>query len=339
MTQQEVVLDGGSINIFYDIILSKGTVIANGGPGAPAEKPHSGYSGTPTGGTGGMGCISIGSISTGTYEPTKDSFNITKNGENVTITGNDKVNGYGEYEATLVPQEGYNINNISVKMGEKILDLGTDYTYENGTLTILTIQDDIVITAKAIQLTANEYGRKIRYNANGVDDWKIFYNNKETSEIFIITSDYLENTKLPENIGMTTQNKYQAYFENIPDENAQIEPIVRNRFLMNWNNRNTTANIKCVSKLLNTAQWQVFAQRENSYAIGSPTIEMWIKSWNDIYESEKLFYSTTNVSDGYFINDREENTESTNIEYDTISKLQGYNNELYYPHKRKIQRM
>lgn len=333
MILQEVVLDGGSINIFYDTIQSKGTISANGGIGAPTDRI---YNDSPTGGTGGTGSISIGSIVTRTYKPSRDSFMITKDGNNVTITGNDKVNGYGTYVATLEPEIGYNINNINVKMGDTILTLGTDYTYVNGILTIFSIQDDVEIIAEAIEITANVYGQKIKYSANGVDDWKIFYNNKETNEIFIITSDYLENEKLPENIGMAMQNKYQVYFKNIPNEKAQIEESVRNRFLMKWNNLNKIPNIKCVSKLLNTSEWQIFANRENSYAIGSPTIEMWVESWNNVYENEKLSYSTTNISDGYFINAGEEKIENTNIEYNIIGKMQGYNNELYYPHKRKI---
>ncbi|MCI8345420.1 MAG: hypothetical protein HFJ42_05615 [Clostridia bacterium] len=58
---QEEVLDGGSINIFYDTIEQRGTIYANGGAGGNVT------SGGIQGGRGGNGSISIGSISTGAY--------------------------------------------------------------------------------------------------------------------------------------------------------------------------------------------------------------------------------------------------------------------------------
>lgn len=55
---------GGSVNIFYNTINNMGTITANGGAGGVAVKPVE----SAPGARGGNGCISIGSISSGTYE-------------------------------------------------------------------------------------------------------------------------------------------------------------------------------------------------------------------------------------------------------------------------------
>ena len=319
---------GGSLNIFYRNVRSKGTLSAIGGKALYGE-------GGNAGGAGGNGTISIGKIIEGTYEPVTDNQTISLTAENATITGEETVKTFSPYTATISPNEGYNITNIIVKMGERYLELGNDYTYENGTLNINIITENVEIKVETTKLTGANYGQEVIYEAKGVSKWKIFYNDPITKEIFIIASDYLENSKIPENAGMTNLNTYQAYFENIP-EYTEIPDETRNRFLMKWNNSKTSKSIKCVSKLLDTTVWSEFATKPNSYAIGSPTIEMWMKSWNAVYPDEKLSYSSNGSNDGYYINVGEETQENTIINYDQIGKMQGYNNTLYYPHKRRI---
>lgn len=54
-----VALGGGSINIFYRDSFVKGTITASGGAGGTTTKA--------SGGSGGAGCISYGSIASGSY--------------------------------------------------------------------------------------------------------------------------------------------------------------------------------------------------------------------------------------------------------------------------------
>lgn len=66
-----------------------------------------------------------------------------------------------------------------------------------------------------------DYGKIINYSANGVNNWKVFYN--DGTNVYLITSDYLENTLIPENIGIGIGGKYGVYFKNVNNnEAAQI---------------------------------------------------------------------------------------------------------------------
>lgn len=65
----------GSINVFYNTYFKKGTIHATGGASHSGSTGTSGnqYSGyttvSATGGAGGDGCISCGSIASGSYVP------------------------------------------------------------------------------------------------------------------------------------------------------------------------------------------------------------------------------------------------------------------------------
>lgn len=61
---------GGSINLFYKVNVTKGTILVNGGTKGNAQSVISttvGYDYGYAGGNGGSGCITIGNISTGTF--------------------------------------------------------------------------------------------------------------------------------------------------------------------------------------------------------------------------------------------------------------------------------
>lgn len=70
-------------------------------------------------------------------------------------------------------------------------------------------------------------------------------------------------------------------------------------------------NSKCVSTLLNTENWNALissnlktkAGAENVKSIGSPTVEMWMESWNVVYPRERLECrkKTSDESFGYEI--------------------------------------
>lgn len=63
----------------------------------------------------------------------------------------------------------------------------------------------------------------------------------------------------------------------------------------------TMRNTKCVTTLLDLNSWRGFVDRNKAVsAIGSPTLNMWVASWNEKYPSKKFYCSLTN-SKGYFI--------------------------------------
>ena len=76
---------------------------------------------------------------------------------------------------------------------------------------------------------------------------------------------------------------------------------------------------------------------ENVWAMGSPTLEMWVDSWNTMYPSDKLYTAkNTNMGDaigwGFYVGANENPTSY----YINLGAKEGYNNPLYYPHKSDV---
>ena len=62
-------------------------------------------------------------------------------------------------------------------------------------------------------ITADNYGDVIEYEANGVKDWKVFFNDGDN--VFIITSKVIPYTSLPKNSKMRNENMYRIGWEPI----------------------------------------------------------------------------------------------------------------------------
>ena len=110
------------------------------------------------------------------------------------------------------------------------------------------------------------------------------------------------------------------------------------------------ANSRCASALQCTGNWSSFkdgAQNGTSnpdkdyveYAIGGPTLEMWVESWDQVHgdddsEGEKTGKTLyVNGSDGtktgYYVGDNS----SCTTYYSDLSSTPGYDDTLYFPHK------
>ncbi|MBO5477701.1 MAG: prepilin-type N-terminal cleavage/methylation domain-containing protein [Clostridia bacterium] len=155
-------------------------------------------------------------------------------------------------------------------------DAGKNYTnaaeYEQTQLAEFTNTADKIIeglTSKTLvsQIKPADYGKSINYsvtvkNADDEDitltDWKVFYN--DGTNVYIILGDYLNNTLIDTTkTKMTTTGTYQAY----------------------WTSESVADNTEAVATLTNTENWSQFATgRGAQSAIGSPTGEMFVASWN-----------------------------------------------------------
>ena len=182
-------------------------------------------------------------------------------------------------------------------------------------------------------------------SANGQDDWKIFYS--DGTHIFLITSDYVDlsqTDRLSANTKMTLADgaKYRVYWENAPDEMQNVTDEISKLFKATGYTLNKdNGNSRCVSTLLNTSNWTKYLDKEDGTgkaisAIGSPTIEMWMESWNNLYENidGKLYWkaSTDTTYPGYYIGTSTNLTGSYYIDNNLMNQKEGYNNKLYYPH-------
>lgn len=189
------------------------------------------------------------------------------------------------------------------------------------------------------------YGKTVNYLANGIADWKIFYS--DGSNIYLISSDYVAASKLPitEAQASTRTEKPYSFFWNPTPESAQT-PLISGKTWNTWTDYSTYQNGRCVSTLLKTSNWSSFVNDYAEYAIGGPTIEMWVESVNNKYPSERQLatnksehgfniYATgtgnfDNDQEGYFL-DLSDNVLEHYPMYSGINHA-AHNDKLYFPY-------
>ncbi len=183
-------------------------------------------------------------------------------------------------------------------------------------------------------VTGTNYGDYIDYsidlNEDGdtTNDWRIFYNDGD--HVFIIAADYVPNTSsYLDNVGtgMTASDTYNLYWNSEPETTQTVNPDILSLFKQSWTDYNINGNGRCVSTLLNTNNWDGFIDESYAeYAIGGPTIEMWVASWNE--KGYTQLYTNTNDI-GYYVG----NTENPKTYVYSLSNSGEYSkDDFYFPH-------
>lgn len=178
------------------------------------------------------------------------------------------------------------------------------------------------------QVTSANYGQTVTYTSpNGVSDWKIFYT--DNTNVYIISSDYVPNSKVDTtSLGMKTGGSiYNVYWHSdsdLIDTTLSVE---------NWMLRGNSTfgrsqnNYYATASLMNTTKWKGFVNSIYAEtAIGGPTLDMYIASWNEVYPSEKIHLSANET--GYYLG----TSENPNTHIVDMKETRGYTNTLYYPH-------
>ena len=208
----------------------------------------------------------------------------------------------------------------------------------------------------------------IDLNNNGKpDDWKIFYvadGNAEgeqageayaenVGDYYIIAADYLENTdsrlKLSKMGTVTKNGIYSIYWadssalpttqvtgtENLTVTGRTNTTTINNLFMQNkFGALNSIYNSRAVSTLINTANWEGYVNTSYAdYAIGAPTLEMWVASWSVVYGDKLKLYTNKNEN-GYYVGTGSNSTTSYNQYITSVTGWQ--NNTLYFPHGNNI---
>ncbi len=198
------------------------------------------------------------------------------------------------------------------------------------------------------EISSMHYGEYIDYkvdlgidgdqdgDTNDIDDWRIFYKD-DSGNIFIIAADYLPNSKLPSqtNMGTARDYPYSAYWPSASNltraGSSAISSNVAKKYMFSWlthNLYNTNQNVKAVAALLDTAAWESFATGiSGAEAIGGPTLEMYVASWNAKGYTTIYCNNSTNV--GYYVGT---DNRPTNYLLNISSDIDGYADTLYYPH-------
>ena len=159
------------------------------------------------------------------------------------------------------------------------------------------------ITASQITQTTDKtgfYGEKVTNytcpNTTGVTTWRIFY--ADTENIYLIADDYIsfENTPKGRKGTAVTQNgtSYELSMNNVYKDyegSMSIDVTLATKWLNSfWKNNSTSTNpnIKAVAYILDKNVWNTLYKGTNAeYAIGGPTVEMFVKSWNDTHSGDE----------------------------------------------------
>lgn len=175
-------------------------------------------------------------------------------------------------------------------------------------------------------ITPENYGDSVNYSSNGINNWKIFYNDGEN--VFLITSDYLMNTKIPSELGIKTEGIYKVAWNELIYEGSQsINQEISNKYMLK-NFINNKYAMKAVASLMDTEKWKSFVDNNLAdTAIGSPTLEMFCESWNQ--KGYEQLYCNNYDNVGYFIGG---NDTPNTITYDISSNV-GYSDTLYFPYQ------
>ncbi len=157
------------------------------------------------------------------------------------------------------------------------------------------------------------------------------------------TNDYApENylkAKYPSNVFGGNSGKYNGFWSsnesNLTTLTTSGTVTSNNNFLFTKlsNVDNTNMNYKAVATLLDSSKWSslantAFVDNTSTSVIGSPTVEMWMASWNQKYTDTLAFDANTY---GYRVG-LTEGSLNTYIRSTAMQAKQGFKDSLYYPH-------
>ena len=272
-----------------------------------------------------------------------------------------KLDGIYEVQndGTLVPADGYsfgvtNYNTLPVSVSGDKPSSGT-LTYENNVLKsgylvigdyrVTFNSDGTVTTVKNNGSSLSEQGNggqsqnnqvvetleigdSVAYtttlNGQTLDDWSVFYVDGDYT--YLILDDYLPNADISYDIQSThdlsTYKTYCIYYTN-----SREDLISAMTTKSNWDSLLTGyINGHAVNE----------TRTANVWAMGAPTLDLWVNSWNATYPSDTLYtryVDTEDIDDqnfnvtGYAIGDSANPTTT----YIDLSGATGANNTLYFP--------
>ncbi len=258
----------------------------------------------------------------------KNAGIIDKANQAIDLTNESQVQDF----AALVWADAYTnnkrdenlIESVKIKLEEQGI---TEQNWQiNITNTGITIGNRNIKRNLGAILTPLDYGKTINYEANGVTDWKIFYHTKDY--VYLIASEKLAYDKMPTRLLTETgvniseavvqlgNNKTKVVGQIYWNEDAVALPVPETasaKWMANWLDYSTNFNEKSVTYLLNENIWSVFVNTTDDYAeyiegaIGTPTAEMFVSSWNakrlaERNTSKNELVLTANKLVGYYIN-------------------------------------
>ena len=252
-----------------------------------------------------------------TASPTSVTANVSDGAQTVTLGGTNA----GAFSIVTGPDSAIATANLS---GNTL----TIIPVAKGTTSVVvkeangnkqvTISITVSAGVTASDIPASDYGAIVNgydcTNSAAVDNWKLFY--ADDSNIYLIADDYIPYENIPSNSQghrPIQGNKRGAYFEGsnvINDYNygsitdQRIKDLNSDLYVKNY--MYMYDNIKSTAYMLDIETWNVYAGDYAEYAIGGPTAELFLKSYNEKYKTNYVAEVTNSY--GYSIKDDSESS-------------------------------
>ena len=204
----------------------------------------------------------------------------------------------------------------------------TSFTYESN-----YVQADS--NAKNRNKIPLHIGDTVNYTTtmNGVtlNNWKVFYTDGDYTTL--ILSDYLPNSAID-----TTQTGFTSLIKStsaptygVYDQNNRVDLFNALQTKSNWTS--------LLSGTVNGTPINYSGTTDtNIWAMGAPTLDLYVNSWNAKYPNDTIYTDTIGQVDGltgYYIG-LSENQHSYWIDAEDMQLKEGYNDLLYYPHQENV---
>ena len=174
------------------------------------------------------------------------------------------------------------------------------------------------------------YGCQVNYEADNSEaaNWRIFY--ADSYNIYLIADDYIHYSYVPRGRNGSSvvprDTEYCFSMENVVTNYIGSSDITSQNPAYKWLEdyfverepsaySSTNNNMKATAYMLDTNKWSKFKGNRAEYAIGGPTLELFLKSYNDRYTGELTEYLEQYVKDA------------------TGYELKKKNEEVYYDYK------
>ena len=257
----------------------------------------------------------------GTIEKASEAKNATENSNNKAILEDLVARAMGnEKETTLHLDTLTNaVGNVGTVAAE-----GRNFTVTIQGYKYWVTDEGEVSFEKPIKI-GDEVNYTTTLNEVTLDNWKVFY--ADGNYVYLILDDYLPNSAVSNTV-KTTYNLANGYgnycITSTTNKKDLIDAMTTSS---NWDSLLTgTLNGKSIDYRSSTDT--------NVRAWGSPTLDLYVNSWNAKYPSNKMYIAKkTDMNDsvgwGYYVGSSE-NPKGIIM---NVSNTSGYSDPLYYPHK------
>ena len=191
--------------------------------------------------------------------------------------------------------------------------------------------DDPNVNSKVAEINS-KIGTVVNgYNAQSLE-WQIFY--ADQSETFLISKTYATSSIFP--IPLKGVDKQQEY-EGSKDVKASSYGLKWNsKWLAKCTTESEDSNAKATAYLCDSNNWKSYVQSPATYAVGGPTLELFIASWNKSQNTNLSLVDDEIDKDGYVADKPEElytswpiNSNIKNGAYYVTNSTSNYNNDYW----------